>query len=124
MYYLMIGEFKFELEKEQLDELGYNLELGWKKVDRIGNNPAYQSVNAYTEALDLRATLVLKKQDALDDLMDAAKLKQPLFMVMGYGEIIGKVLISNIKTTKRDFVKNGKAVKKEVSISLLRYYDE
>lgn len=123
MFYAMIGEYQLELTKHQLDELSYSLEFGWKKIDRLATLPAFQSVNKYSETIELKASLIMQKQSVLDEFIQTAKKKKPLFMVLGYGKVIGNVLVQSIQVTSRDFVRDGKAVKRDVSISLVRYYD-
>ena len=123
MFYAMIGEYQLELTKHQLDELSYSLEFGWKKIDRLATLPAFQSVNEYSETIELKASLIMQKQSVLDEFIQTAKEKKPLFMVLGYGKVIGNVLVQSIQVTSRDFVRDGKAVKRDVSISLSRYYD-
>jgi phage protein U len=124
MFYAMIGEYQLELTKHQLDELSYSLELGFKKIDRIGNKPAFHSINEYSESIDIKATLIMQKQSVLDEFIDTAKEKKPLFMVMGYGKVIGNVLVQSIQVASKDFVRDGKAIRRDVSVSLTRYYDE
>ncbi len=123
MFYAMIGEYQLELTKHQLDELSYSLEFGWKKIDRLATLPAFLSVNEYSETIELKASLIMQKQSVLDEFIQTAKEKKPLFMVLGYGKVIGNVLVQSIQVTSRDFVRDGKAVKRDVSISLARYYD-
>lgn len=123
MFYAMIGEYELELTKHQLDELSYSIEFGWKKIDRLATLPAFQSVNEYSETIELKASLIMQKQSVLDEFIQTAKEKRPLFMVLGYGKVIGNVLVQSIQVTSRDFVRDGKAFKRDVSISLARYYD-
>lgn len=122
MEYLAIGDFKFQLKKAQLNALESKLELSFGEIARIGNHPAYFNGGKYKESFSLEFDLLLQKQDVLDGFLEAIKKKEPFFMVLGYGKIIGDVLVESVEIKNEAILPNGASLKKTLQITLKRYY--
>ncbi|MBD5164582.1 phage tail protein [Helicobacter sp.] len=122
MAYLALGDFKFILQQTQLNTIESNLELNFSEIARIGNNPATFNSGKFKESFTLELDMLLQKQEILEEFLEAVKLKTPFFMVLGYGKIIGEVLVESVKIKEESIIPNGASLKRTLQISLKRYY--
>lgn len=123
MAYLALGNFHFILQKTQLNSLEANLELTFSETSRIGNHPAYFDSGKYKESFILEFDLLLQKQGVIEGFLEAVKQKQPFFMVLGYGKIIGNVLVENVNIKNESIIPNGASLKRTLQITLKKYYE-
>lgn len=122
MAYLALGDFKFILQQTQLNTIESNLELTFSEIARVGNNPAYFDSGKFKESFTLEFDMLLQKQDIVEGFLEAVKLKQPFFMVLGYGKIIGEVLVESVHIKSESNIPNGASLKRTLQIALKRYY--
>lgn len=122
MAYFALGDFTFELTEAQLRGITENLSLPFSKVERINNHPAFFNHGKFEESLELELDLILQHQNVLQDFKAQVKAKKPFFMVLGYGEVIGEVLVESFKVKKEAILPNGASLKRTLSLSLKRYY--
>ncbi|WDL69796.1 phage tail protein [Helicobacter winghamensis] len=122
MAYLALGDFKFVLQQTQLNTIKSNLELNFSEITRIGNNPAYFNSGKFKESFTLEFDMLLQKQEILEGFLEAVKLKTPFFMVLGYGKVIGEVLVESAKIKEKAIIPNGASLKRTLQITLKRYY--
>lgn len=122
MEYLALGDFKFCLKKTQLNSLESELELTFSETSRIGNHPAYFDSGKYKESFTLEFDMLLQKQDVIDDFLEAVKKKQPFYMVLGYGKIIGDVLVDKVSIKSESIIPDGASLKRTLQITLKKYY--
>lgn len=122
MAYLALGDFKFILQQTQLNALESNLELTFSEIARIGNHPAYFNSGKFKESFTLEFDMLLQRQDIIEGFLEAVKLKQPFFMVLGYGKVIGEVLVESVKIKSESIIPNGASLKRTLQITLKKYY--
>lgn len=122
MFYLALGEFKFRLKQAQLKTITEKLILPFSEIKRIGNHPAFFDSGKFEESLELELDLILQKQRTLEDFKKQVKQKKPFFMVLGYGEIIGKVLVESYILKKESILPNGASLSQTLNLSLKKYY--
>lgn len=122
MAYLALGDFKFVLQQTQLNTIESNLELTFSEIARIGNNPAYFNSGKFKEFFTLEFDMLLQKQDIIEGFLEAVKLKTPFFMVLGYGKVIGEVLVESVNIKSESIIPNGASLKRTLQITLKRYY--
>ena len=122
MAYLALGDFHFVLKETQLNTIESNLELTFSEIARIGNNPAYFDSGKFKESFTLEFDMLLQKQDIIEGFLEAVKQKQPFFMVLGYGKIIGNVLVESVNIKNESIIPNGASLKRTLQITLKKYY--
>lgn len=122
MAYLALGDFHFVLKETQLNSLESNLELTFSETSRIGNHPAYFNNGKFKESFTLEFDMLLQKQNVVDDFLEAVKKKQPFYMVLGFGKIIGNVLVESVNIKNESIIPNGASLKRTLQITLKKYY--
>lgn len=122
MAYLALGDFKFILQQTQLNTIESNLELTFSEIARIGNNPTYFNSGKFKESFTLEFDMLLQNQGVIEGFLEAVKLKTPFFMVLGYGKIIGEVLVESVNIKSESIIPNGASLKRTLQITLKRYY--
>lgn len=122
MAYLALGDFTFELKEAQLNKITENLSLPFSEVKRVGNHPAYFNSGKFEESLELELDLILQRQGILEEFKAQVKAKKPFFMVLGFGEIIGEVLVESFKIKRESLLPNGASLKRTLNLTFKRYY--
>ncbi|WP_334091993.1 phage tail protein [Helicobacter typhlonius] len=122
MFYLALGDFKFRLKQTQLKTITEKLILPFNETKRIGNHPAFFDGGKFEESLELELDLILQKQRTLEDFKKQVKQKKPFFMVLGYGEIVGEVLVESYILKKESILSNGASLSQTLNLSLKKYY--
>lgn len=122
MAYFALDDFMFEFKDKQLTSFSQSFKLSFSKVERIGNNPAYFNTGGFEESLSLELELILQSQNTLKEFLAKVKEKKPFYMVLGYGEIIGEVLVQNINIKHNSITPFGESLKQSLSLELVRYY--
>ncbi len=122
MAYLALGDFTFELPQAQLNTITENLSLPFSEVKRVGNHPTYFNSGKFEESLELELDLILQRQGILEEFKAQVKAKKPFFMVLGFGEIIGEVLVESFKIKRESLLPNGASLKRTLNLTLKRYY--
>lgn len=123
MPYLALGDFTFELKNAELNTIEHQLELTFSEISRIGNNPAYFSNGKFKESITLEFELLLQKQNTLESFLQKVREKEPFFMVLGYGKVIGDVLIESLEIKEDSIIPNGASLKKKLAITLKKVYE-
>ncbi len=122
MLYLALGDFKFRFKQTQLKTITEKLILPFSEIKRTNNHPAFFDGGKFEETLELELDLMLQKQRTLEDFKKQVKQKKPFFMVLGYGEIIGEVLVESYIVKKESILPNGASLSQTLNLSLKRYY--
>lgn len=122
MAYFALDDFIFEFKDKQLTNFTQSLKFSFSKIERIGNNPAYFNTGGFEESVSLELELLMQRQDTLKEFLAKVKEKKPFFMVLGYGEIIGEVLVQNINVKHSSITPFGESLKQSLTLELLRYY--
>lgn len=122
MAYFALDDFIFEFKDKQLTNFTQSLKFSFSKIERIGNNPAYFNTGGFEESVSLELELLMQRQDTLKEFLAKVKEKKPFFMVLGYGEIIGEVLIQNVNVKHGSITPFGESLKQSLTLELLRYY--
>lgn len=122
MAYFALDDFMFEFKDKQLTSFSQSFKLSFSKVERIGNNPAYFNTGGYEENLSLELELIIQRQNTLKEFLVKVKEKKPFYMVLGYGEIIGEVLVQNVNVKHNSITPFGESLKQSLSLELVRYY--
>ncbi len=112
----------FEFKDKQLTSFSQSFKFSFSKVERIGNNPAYFNAGGYEESLSLELELIMQRQNTLKEFLAKVKEKKPFYMVLGYGEIIGEVLVQNVNVKHNSITPFGESLKQSLSLELVRYY--
>ncbi|WP_324171974.1 phage tail protein [Sulfurimonas sp.] len=102
--------------EEVLEKFIFN----FAKVNRVGNNPTYQSTNGWEHEVSFSGYFVLKELKELEPLKDVAFLKKPIWFVQKDSHF--KVLISGLSIKKNLFLKGGGFIKQGFDITLKRYF--
>lgn len=117
----MLDDFKFEMNKNQLESIAHNIEFDYAESKRLGNHPKLQAVGKSTEAFTLSGTLLLQKVTALDKLIDIGEKKKPVVLSFVNASAI-QVVILSMKMDKSLFLQTGEFLKQGFSVELKRWY--
>jgi len=109
----------FETDSNIL-ELFEKFNFNYSKINRIQNNPTYQSVNKWDQEISFSGYFVLKKLSELEELKNIAKEKKPIWFVQK--DIHFQVLIDSLSIDKSLFLKSGEFIKQGFNITLKRYF--
>lgn len=121
-YLAKLGDFKFEIDGLGYETLKRKLSFSFQKNDLLSDFPNHQAMGRWDESIDLDGSIILKKRDQVNQLLEMAKKKRPQLFVTGYGEIFGKFLIKDIDLKQSYFIQNGLYLRQDFSISMERYH--
>lgn len=116
---MMIGQFKFEINKTDFEELETTLTFDYAELEKIGAHSSFQAVGKYKQEDSIKGELICKSQSQLKAFADMAKQMKPQTLALPTGEAY-TVLIFSIRKTKKNFLKTGEFLKQSYSISLKR----
>lgn len=116
----MIGTYMFEVK--DTDSLRHEILFSWSERKRLGNHPLRQATGIWDESITIEGRLLASSVRALDSFEQMAKSKEPLRLTLGTGESFMVVAVS-ISKRKRDFLKEGKFITQEFSVSLKRWFE-
>ena len=119
-----LGDFVFEIDSACFDALNRSTEYGWVKGDRILREPSQQFVGKGGDEIKLPGVIYpfwkggLQKVDAL---REAAEKGEPLLLVRGDGEVMGRWCITRISEQQAHLTSDGTPRKQTFTLELARY---
>jgi phage protein U len=121
---LALGDYRFSVDTAAYDSLRRRSEYRWAQLDRIAHRPSLQYVGMGMEEIDLRGVIYPHYRGGLTqlDLMrDEAGQGQPLDLVSGRGENLGKYCITEIEEEQSVFAMKGAPRAVEFRLRLRQY---
>ena len=118
----LIGDYKFEMNGTNVEKIKESYTFGWSRADRLYNNPLHMKKGAYAKSITISGTLIMKKINILDGLINLAKTKTPVSLVIEGSSDTHHVVILSIDIDKDTFLHTGEEMRKNFSMKVEEYY--
>ncbi len=121
---MILGPFRFSVERLAFQELSRSSGYVWAEIERIGAGPALQYTGREAETMSLPGTFHPHFKGGLAQLPAmrlAAEQGQPLPLITGYGSFLGLWAITRIDETQGVFFRDGAPRKVDFVIELKQY---
>lgn len=123
---MTLGGFKFGISTAAYQELKRTTEYLWPSQQRFGSAPAVQSTGLGDDAISLAGVVYPEWNGGtgqLDDLRSLAGDRQPLTMIDGRGNVLGRWVVEKVEEGQGVFAQAGVARKQEFTLALKKYDD-
>lgn len=123
---MTLGGFKFGVSTAAYQELKRSTEYLWPSQQRFGAAPAVQSTGYGDDTISLVGVVYPEWNGGtgqLDDLRSLADGRQPLNMIDGRGNVLGRWVIERVEESQGVFAQAGVARKQEFTLGLKKYDD-
>lgn len=124
---MTLGSFTFEVATAAYQEFKRSTEYLWPSQQRFGTSPVVQGVGLGDDTITLSGVVYPQWNGGigqLDRLREIAEAMEPLNMIGGLGNIMGKWVIERVDETGSIFAQAGIARKQEFSMTLKKSSDE
>lgn len=124
---MTLGSFTFEISTAAYQEFKRTTEYLWPSQQRFGSAPALQSTGLGEDSITLSGVVFPEWNGGigqLDRLREIAEEREPLTMIGGLGNVMGKWVIERVDETGTIFAQAGVALKQDFSLSLKKFDDE
>lgn len=124
---LALGPYRFSLNTSAYQSLKHSSEYRWPSTPRIGKEPLLQAVGQCSDRIDLDGVIYPHFRGGLGQInamRDSASKQEPLMLINGLGEVLGRFVITQIEETQNTFLPDGVPRKIEFRLSLERYGEE
>ena len=101
-------------EKVTFDYAEHEKALGFREDEKVGK---------HAEDFELSGTLILQKEDSLEELKNIGKEGEPVLLAFGSGHAYW-VTIREMEIERSRFLGTGEALKRKFKVILRRYYYE
>lgn len=121
---MTLGGFKFGMSTAAYQELKRTAEYLWPSQQRFGATPALQSTGYGDESISLSGVVYPEWNGGtgqLNDLRSLADGRQPLTMIDGRGNVMGRWVIERVEEGQAVFAQAGVARKQEFTLGLKKY---
>ena len=123
---LSLGSFQFSLNTAAYQELTRSTAYRWPAQERFGQHAARQFTGPGEDTITLTGVIYPEwrgSRDELDNLRSLAADGNPLLLVSGTGDILGRWIIEKIDEQQSIFADSGVARKQGFTVSL-KFFDE
>ena len=123
---LSLGSFQFSLNTAAYQELTRSTAYHWPAQERFSQHAARQFTGPGEDAITLTGVIYPEwrgSRDELDNLRSLAADGNPLLLVSGTGDILGRWIIEKIDEQQSIFADSGVARKRGFTVSL-KFFDE
>jgi phage protein U len=123
---MSLGGFKFGVSTAAYQELKRTTEYLWPSQQRFGAAPALQATGMGDDAISLSGVVYPEWNGGtgqLDALRGLAGDRQPLTMIDGRGNVLGRWVIERVEEGQGVFAQAGVARKQEFTLGLKKYDD-
>jgi len=124
---LALGPYRFSLNTGAYQSLKRSSEYRWSALERIGQEPLLQAVGPGSDRIDLDGVIYPHFRGGLGQInamRDAAVRQEPLMLINGLSEVLGRFVITQIEETQNTFLPDGVPRKIEFRLSLERYGED
>ncbi len=121
---MALGDFRFELGRNDYERLSQTLTWRWARQDVIGNYPVHQFVGEGARTLQLSGAVFPLKAgvDALTGLEQAASQRKPLRLADEFGHFLGYWVITSLQLEDTRLMES-KPLEQRYTLSLV-YFGE
>ncbi len=124
---LALGPYRFSLNTGAYQSLKRSSEYRWPSIERIGQEPLLQAIGPGSDRIDLDGVIYPHFRGGLGQInamRDSASKQEPLMLINGLGEVLGRFVITQIEETQNTFLPDGMPRKIEFRLSLERYGED
>lgn len=124
---LALGPYRFSLNTSAYQSLKRSSEYRWPSIERIGKEPLLQAIGAGCDRIDLDGVIYPHFRAGLGQInamRDSAQRQEPLMLINGQGNVLGRFVITQIEESQNTFLADGAPRKIEFRLSLERYGEE
>lgn len=124
---LALGDFRFEIGTAAYQTLVRTQAYRWEKQDRIGRLPALQFVGADLQTVELDGVIYPAFRGGLGQVRAMRALAargEPLDLVAGTGDVLGRWCIVEVSETGSVFLDDGRPRKIEFALKLQEYGED
>lgn len=124
---LALGPYRFSLNTSAYQTLKRSSEYRWPSLERIGQEPLLQALGQGSDRIDLDGVIYPHFRGGLGQInamRDSASRQEPLMLINGLGEVLGRFVIAQIEETQNTFLPDGVPRKIEFRLSLERYGED
>jgi phage protein U len=122
-----LGPFTFGLDTAAYQRWTRDRSERWAQADPIGARPALQHLGAGLETLELSGVIHPHFRGGLGQLDDMRRLAaegEPLQLVTGEGDVLGRWVIASVRERARLFLPGGAPREIRFDLSLRRWGDD
>lgn len=124
---LALGPYRFSLNTSAYQSLKRSSEYRWPSIERIGKEPLLQAIGPGCDHIDLDGVIYPHFRGGLGQInamRDSAQRQEPLMLINGQGNVLGRFVITQIEESQNTFLADGTPRKIEFRLSLERYGEE
>jgi phage protein U len=124
---LALGPYRFSLNTSAYQSLKRSSEYRWPSTPRIGKEPLLQAIGPGCDHIDLDGVIYPHFRGGLGQInamRDSAQRQEPLMLINGQGNVLGRFVITQIEESQNTFLADGAPRKIEFRLSLERYGEE
>ena len=124
---LALGPYRFSLNTSAYQSLKRSSEYRWPSTPRIGKEPLLQAIGPGCDHIDLDGVIYPHFRGGLGQInamRDSAQRQEPLMLINGQGNVLGRFVITQIEESQNMFLADGTPRKIEFRLSLERYGEE
>jgi phage protein U len=124
---LALGPYRFSLNTSAYQSLKRSSEYRWPSIERIGKEPLLQALGPGCDRIDLDGVIYPHFRGGLGQInamRDSAQRQEPLMLINGLGEVLGRFVITQIEESQNTFLADGAPRKIEFRLSLERYGED
>lgn len=123
---MILGEFRFEVSTAAYQSLRRTQTFRWPAQQRLGRTPALQYTGPEAGSIELSGTIYPLVWGGLRQVQEMAAMAgrgEPLELISGLGEVLGRWCILDVSETGTIFTGNGQPQRIEFSLKL-QFYGE
>lgn len=124
---MTLGSFQFRLSTAAYESLKRTTDYRWKGQKRLGRPPSQQFIGKGDDKINLEGTIYPHFRGGLgqiDDMREMADEGEPLSLVDGRGNNLGRFCISKIQETQEALVLEGLPRKMTFKMDLVAYGED
>jgi phage protein U len=121
---LILGDFMFSLNTAAFQEMQRSTDYKWASQERFGKHEALQYVGPGSDTITLPGVIYPNYRGStaqITKLRALAAKGQPLLMIDGTGNVLGRWVIESIEEKRSNFAALGIARKQEFTIKLKHF---
>ena len=124
---LALGPYRFSVNTRAYQSLKRSSEYRWPSIERIGKEPLLQAIGPGCDRIDLDGVIYPHFRGGLGQInamRDSAAKQEPLMLINGQGNVLGRFVITQIEESQNTFLADGAPRKIEFRLSIERYGEE
>lgn len=124
---MQLGQYQFGIDTAAHQSLRRSAEYRWPRQERIGREPAAQFMGPGAQSIDIRGLIVPEFRGGLrqvDRMRAEADRGEPLILVDGLGNVLGKWVIESVSEEHSHLAADGHPRKIDFSLRLSKYGED